>query len=202
MVNWYIKGQSEYIAANFHMSFYIDHSGFAEGDYDTQDMETHGATSDPFMAFGIDTGPATWTFGQQQVEIGLLKSHRIKFDTSGVYKWVGPGQDDWELIEAGGGGATVLNDLTDVVITGTPADNELLAWDTGTSKWVNQTSAEAELATAGHGHGQLHDQNHDNTYHTTNYHTESDGTGAVTVHSGITDAGSGIIISTGERMVP
>lgn len=39
-----------------------------------------------------------------------------------------------------------LTDLSDVVQTGTPADNELLAYDTGTSKWINQTAAEAGLS--------------------------------------------------------
>jgi hypothetical protein len=41
----------------------------------------------------------------------------------------------------------VLNDLTDVVISGVPADNEVLAYNHGTSKWINQTAAEAGLAT-------------------------------------------------------
>ena len=39
-----------------------------------------------------------------------------------------------------------IGDLSDVVQTGTPADNELLAYDTGTSKWINQTAVEAGLA--------------------------------------------------------
>ena len=39
-----------------------------------------------------------------------------------------------------------IGDLSDVVQTGTPADNELLAYDTGTSKWINQTAAEAGLS--------------------------------------------------------
>ena len=36
-------------------------------------------------------------------------------------------------------GAEILSDLTDVVITGSPADDQVLAWDNGTSKWTNQT---------------------------------------------------------------
>ena len=43
---------------------------------------------------------------------------------------------------AGGGGA--LADLSDVTITSV-ADNEVLAYDTATSKWINQTPAEAGL---------------------------------------------------------
>ena len=42
--------------------------------------------------------------------------------------------------------AESIGDLSDVVQTGTPADNELLAYDTGTSKWINQTAAEAGLS--------------------------------------------------------
>lgn len=38
-----------------------------------------------------------------------------------------------------------LNDLTDTTITGTPADNELLAYDSGTSQWINQTADEAGI---------------------------------------------------------
>jgi hypothetical protein len=38
-----------------------------------------------------------------------------------------------------GGGAAVLDDLTDVVITGTPTDGQVLKYNTGTSKWVNGT---------------------------------------------------------------
>lgn len=52
---------------------------------------------------------------------------------------------------SGGGGASAINDLTDVTIT-TPADNEVLAYDNGTSTWINQTPAEAGLATASHTH--------------------------------------------------
>lgn len=37
-----------------------------------------------------------------------------------------------------------LDDLSDVVIV-TPADNEMLAYDVTTSKWINQTAAEAGL---------------------------------------------------------
>jgi hypothetical protein len=51
----------------------------------------------------------------------------------------------------GGGGASAINDLTDVTIT-TPADNELLAYDTGSGEFINQTPAEAGLADAAHTH--------------------------------------------------
>ena len=43
------------------------------------------------------------------------------------------------LVAAGGagGGASALDDLTDVVITGTPTNGQILNYNTGTSKWVN-----------------------------------------------------------------
>lgn len=44
-----------------------------------------------------------------------------------------------------------VDSLTDTVITGTPADNEVLAYDFGSSKWINQTAAEAGLATSAQG---------------------------------------------------
>ena len=47
------------------------------------------------------------------------------------------------------GGSSLLNDLTDAVITGTPADNEVLAYDTSSSKWINQTAGEAGLSGSG-----------------------------------------------------
>jgi len=53
---------------------------------------------------------------------------------------------------ATGGGASAINDLTDVVISGTPADNEVLAYDTSSGDWINQTPGEAGLSASGHGH--------------------------------------------------
>lgn len=44
--------------------------------------------------------------------------------------------------------ADSLAELSDVTITGTPADNEFLAYDTSASKWINQTAAEAGVITA------------------------------------------------------
>ena len=41
-----------------------------------------------------------------------------------------------------------LGELTNVTITSV-ADNEVLAYDNGTSEWINQTASEAGLATSG-----------------------------------------------------
>jgi len=59
---------------------------------------------------------------------------------------VGPGQ------LATGDHVHALDDLTDVTITGTPADDEILAYDTGTSEFINQTAAEAGVSATGHTH--------------------------------------------------
>lgn len=45
-----------------------------------------------------------------------------------------------------------LNELHDVNIDGTPADNEVLAYNSASSMWINKTAAEAGLATASHTH--------------------------------------------------
>lgn len=49
-------------------------------------------------------------------------------------------------------GTIGVDDLSDVVIDGTPADNELLAYDTTSGDWINQTAAEAGLSATGHAH--------------------------------------------------
>ena len=137
--------------------------GFPEG---TQFVDItdggHITNKDPYWGMG-------GSGGAQTIEIGLYNNYRIKITTSGIYGWVGPGDNDFDLLGGGGGGD--LNDLDDVVIS-TPADNELLAWDNGSSKWINQTAAEASLATAGHGHGQLHAEQH--AMDSATFHTSSD----------------------------
>ena len=44
----------------------------------------------------------------------------------------------------GGSGVGAVDDLTDVVITSV-ADNQVLTWDPGTSRWVNQTVAASDV---------------------------------------------------------
>lgn len=45
-----------------------------------------------------------------------------------------------------------INELHDVNIDGTPADNEVLAYNSATDMWINQTAAEAGLAASSHTH--------------------------------------------------
>ena len=54
-----------------------------------------------------------------------------------------------------------LGDLKNVTVT-TPADNEVVAYDSTSAKFINQTAAEAGLATSSHTHTQyLHNSNGD-----------------------------------------
>lgn len=66
-----------------------------------------------------------------------------------VYRTAGT---DWVLEDKPASGSNpALNDVSDVDIT-TVADNEVLAYNNGTSTWINQTAAEAGLAAASHTH--------------------------------------------------
>lgn len=50
-------------------------------------------------------------------------------------------------VSGGGGGATILNDLTDVTITGTPAANSILKYNSVTSQWVNGSTSLSDDST-------------------------------------------------------
>lgn len=54
-------------------------------------------------------------------------------------------------VSIGVASAPALDDVSDVTLTAV-ADNEVLAYDNGSSNWINQTAAEAGLATSGHDH--------------------------------------------------
>jgi len=57
----------------------------------------------------------------------------------------------WTLEAKPAGGANpAINDITDIVITSV-TDNEVLAYDNTSGNWINQTAAEAGLATAAQG---------------------------------------------------
>jgi len=67
-----------------------------------------------------------------------------------------------DLTASGSGGASALNDLTDVTIS-SPADNEVLAYDSASSEWINQTASEAGIAAESHTHveADITDLDHD-----------------------------------------
>lgn len=84
-------------------------------------------------------------------------------------------------VDAAAGGAVALDDITDVVVTSV-ANNEVLAYDTG-GNWINQTAAEAGLATSGHTHSLAGDVTgdigstvvgNDSHTHNTQYFTEAE----------------------------
>ena len=53
---------------------------------------------------------------------------------------------EWAAVGSGGaGGSSDLPGLSDVTISGVIADNEVLAYDTTSSQWINQTTVEAGL---------------------------------------------------------
>jgi len=54
-------------------------------------------------------------------------------------KWLKVNSGGTALEWADAPSAGILADLTDVVISGSPTDDQVLAWDNGTSKWTNQT---------------------------------------------------------------
>ncbi len=57
--------------------------------------------------------------------------------------------DSWEALGSGAG-LIDLEDLGDITLTSV-GDNEVLAYDNGSGTWINQTAAEAGLATAAQG---------------------------------------------------
>jgi len=81
MVNWYMKGGSEYVDGdNPEMWFYIDMDGFAEGDYDNRDLGDI-ETNDPYMRF---YNAGTLASPIPRVEIGLSGAALITIDSNGV----------------------------------------------------------------------------------------------------------------------
>jgi hypothetical protein len=65
-----------------------------------------------------------------------------------VYSWNST-KSVWQLVP----GVSTLDQLQDVT-AGSPSDNNLLAYDTATSNWTNQTAAQAGVAAASHTHPQ------------------------------------------------
>jgi hypothetical protein len=65
-----------------------------------------------------------------------------------VYSWNST-KSVWQLVP----GVSTLDQLQDVT-AGSPSDNNLLAYDSATSSWTNQTAAEAGVAATSHTHAQ------------------------------------------------
>lgn len=84
-MSWYMKGQSDYDSANFHMGFYFDIGGFPSGDYASQAMPGDVNDGDPFLTVAASTQP--WNPGSQELELGLWNDYRIKVSSSGIHGW-------------------------------------------------------------------------------------------------------------------
>lgn len=90
---------------------------------------------------------ANWTSGNP-----ILQSGEPGFETDTKKIKIGDGTTAWTLLPYTTDVGINMSSLDDVVITIPVADNELVAYDTSTSKWINQTAAEAGLALASHTH--------------------------------------------------
>jgi hypothetical protein len=106
-------------------------------------INTDGATAgDPVWLSGTTAGGFVTGAGNKPVApthlvyLGVVT--RANSNTGEIFVHISNG---WELDE-----------LHNVLIDGTPADNEVLAYDSGSSLWKNQTAAEANLSVVGHTH--------------------------------------------------
>lgn len=97
------------------------------------------------LAGGGDMAAATYDpAGKSEQLLGISDILDEDTMTSNSATKVPSQQSVKAYVDANAGGASAIDDLTDVTIT-TPADNEVLAYDTTSSKFINQTPTEAGL---------------------------------------------------------
>ena len=116
------------------------------------DLSTiQGGIEGQVLAVKVDTGMTiTVKHGLGNIELNGAADQAISGEQTLVLFYDG---DTWtDIAFGGGGGASALDDLTDVVITAPIADNEVLAYDSGSGDWINQTAVEAGLSEPGHTH--------------------------------------------------
>ena len=144
------------------LDFSGDSGGAQSIDLDSQSLTLTGGTgidttgSSQTMTFAIDSTVATLT-GSQTLTNKTLTSPVLNTGVSGTAvldsdtmsgasaTTLSTSESIKAYVDSQVATHDQLSELTDVTITGTPADNELLAYDTSASKWINQTSAEANL---------------------------------------------------------
>lgn len=94
---------------------------------------------------------------------------------------------DSDAVTSSGGGSSTLAGLTDVVV-GTPADNDSLTWDAGTSKWVPQAITGGGGGATGGGTDKVFNEN--DQVVTTNYTItagkNASSAGPITINAGVT----------------
>jgi len=71
---------------------------------------------------------------------GRVDTH-LNTGTAATGEFLSWNGSDYDWVAGGGGGATILDDLSDVTISAV-ADNQLIAYDSGTSQFVNTSSIE------------------------------------------------------------
>lgn len=134
--------------------------------------------------------------------VGAPVSHtHVESEVTDLDHWVEADHDALDHTGLTGVGGAI-DDLTDVTIT-TPADNEVVAYDTGTAEFINQTAAEAGLSATGHAHTES-DISDLGTYSETGHtHVEADVTDLdhfaeadhdALDHSGLTGVGGGELL--------
>jgi len=139
MTKYYILGGSEHDSSAYYVAVACDHSGY-EGEWGSKEILTEIAKGDAFLSLGLETQDEPISTGEKQAEIGLFDDYRIKIDETGIWGWDENASDWVDLLESGGGN---LGDLDDVTIT-SPADDEVLTYDSGSGEWINQSPAATE----------------------------------------------------------
>ena len=152
----HIRGKGVYIFAKFRNRWYSRQllagkvRNVGVGESALQNPMPSGNSLNQMIGYNDQTGEYT------QVDVGdigfgspgKLSSVRVGDATLGT---TGTGASAKVTITPKGGSAITISDtitdLSDTTITGTPADNEVLAYDSGTSKWINQTASEAVTVT-------------------------------------------------------
>jgi len=137
-------------------SAFVNITDFATPDHD---LTTHGDVTITTVATGelLQYTGSEWE-NQTLDEVGLSIGNMSDVDitttaptTGQVLAW--DGTSEFTPISVSSlSTSDSVGSLTDTTISGTPADNEVLAYDTATSEWINQTAAEAGLAAASHTH--------------------------------------------------
>lgn len=154
MVYWYVVAECQWLGPNFGQSEYIHMDGYDERTMGSQHIQSDSDPGDPFLSYGIDT--ETWTFGQAQMEIGLIGSHRIRINSSGVQIWTAG--DVWKDPLTEGGGAEgewfktitgitndVVADVSDDTLTISSANNRLTIVGNSETDTINFTLVEANI---------------------------------------------------------